>query len=183
MDLLDVAARLFRERGVGGGASIRAIAEAAGLHLGSVTYRYRTKDALLAALMERALARATTAVRDALDGAAAPIDRLRSALRAHAAALIEGDAVLALLFVDWRRFSPRVRQHLATPRREYEALWDGVFYAAIESGAARPGLEPRLLRELVVGAANAVALGANEPRDATELAEALVSLAAPVGND
>ena len=51
--LLDVAARLFREHGVAG-TSVRAIADASGMMLGSVTYRYPSKESLVLARMQRA---------------------------------------------------------------------------------------------------------------------------------
>lgn len=165
MDLLDAAARLFRDRGVAG-TTVRAIAEAAGMHLGSVTYRYRTKESLLVASMQRALGRATAAVRAALAGADDPGERLRRALRAHAGCQAD-DPALAVLFVDWRRFPRRARQALEPERRQYEAMWDGIVYAATGSTE---------LRALILGAASAAAVGGQRSPD--ELAAALGSLLA-----
>jgi AcrR family transcriptional regulator len=54
--ILDAAARLFRLKGFEG-ATLRAIAKAAGLLPGSLHYRYPTKDALLLALMKRGVER------------------------------------------------------------------------------------------------------------------------------
>ena len=74
--LLRAAAALFREHGVAG-TSMRAIAAEAGMLLGSVTYRYATKESLVLALMRNSVARVTGEVTEAVAGSTDPIQRLR----------------------------------------------------------------------------------------------------------
>src|SRR3954469_8121451 len=88
--VLDAAAHVFRRRGYGA-ATVREIAQAAGMFLGSLHYRYPTKDALLLGLMERAIGRAMAAVRAAVEPESDPVERLRLGLRAHLEVLLSGD--------------------------------------------------------------------------------------------
>src|SRR5439155_25237059 len=64
--VLDAAAHVFRKRGYGG-ATVREVAQAAGMFPGSPHHRYPSKDALLLDLMERAINRFSAVVREAVD--------------------------------------------------------------------------------------------------------------------
>ena len=80
--LLDTAARLFRQKGFAA-TTLREIAQAAGVLPGSIHYRYPAKEALLVALMDRAIERAIAAVRTAAAQSSDPTERVRLGLRAH----------------------------------------------------------------------------------------------------
>src|SRR5258707_8724370 len=80
--VLDAAAHVFRRRGYGG-ATIREVAQAAGMLPGSLHYRYPSKEALLLDLMERAIGRVLEQGRRAVEPARDPAERLRLRLRAH----------------------------------------------------------------------------------------------------
>src|ERR1700687_1085790 len=73
--LLDVAASVFRRAGYGA-ATLRQICAATGLRLGSLPYRYATKEDLLQDLMARAIERLTAAVRAAVSRSSDPAERL-----------------------------------------------------------------------------------------------------------
>src|SRR3954471_11292809 len=88
--VLEIAGRLFRERGFEA-ATVRQIADAAGILPGSLHYRYRSKEELLLALLDRGIARATSAVRLAIADVADPVERMRLALRAHLRLLVRDD--------------------------------------------------------------------------------------------
>jgi AcrR family transcriptional regulator len=77
--ILDAAAALFRKQGFAG-TGLRDIAAKAGMLLGSLQYRFPTKESLLVALMERAIERVMLAVRTAAEGVGDPLDRLRLGL-------------------------------------------------------------------------------------------------------
>lgn len=154
--LLLAAATEFRRHGVAG-ATVRGIAQSAGMLPGSLTYRFPTKESLVVALMEQAVASISVAVLEAIDGYADPLDRLRLAMRAHLRVLLEGsDAAYVLLF-DWRRLSDDTRAALSRERHRYESIWDGLIYAAAASGQLAPGLDLALVRRFAFGAANSVA--------------------------
>ena len=180
--VLTAAPRLFRKHGVAG-ASIRAIADAAGVLPGSVTYRYATKEVLVVALMQRAVAEISVRVFDAIEASNDPVERLRLAMRVHLRTLLDGgDAVFVLLF-DWQRLSPESRAALAHERRRYEAIWDGLIYAAAASGQLVEGLVLSLVRKFVFGAANSVAFwyradGTRTPEEIADAFSALIGLGA-----
>ena len=155
--ILRAAAHLFRERGLAG-TSIRAIAEAAGVFPGSLTYRFRTKEDLVVALSERAVAYAIDEVRREIAASDDPLERIRLGMRTHLRLLLsEDDAVYVLVF-DWHRFPERTRARLLQTRRRYDALWEGLCYAAAGSGQLASGLDMGLVKRFWFGAMNSVAL-------------------------
>lgn len=154
--LLSAAAAEFRRHGVAG-ATVRGIAQSAGVLPGSLTYRFPTKESLVVALMEQAGAHISAAVLEAIDGCADPLERLRLAMRAHLRVLLGGgDAAYVLLF-DWRRLSEHTRAALSRERHRYESIWDGLIYAAAASGQLAGGLDLALVRRFAFGAVNSVA--------------------------
>src|SRR5260370_2519003 len=78
--VLDAAAHVFRKRGFGG-ATVREVAQAAGMLPGSLHYRYSSKEALLLDLVERAINRVLQGGRAAGDAAHDPVEPLRLAPR------------------------------------------------------------------------------------------------------
>lgn len=154
--LLDVAARLFRQNGFDG-TGLREIAREAGILPGSVHYRFRTKEALLLALMERAVERAIADVRAATADSAEPIERIRLGLRAHLRLLVSGDDSVHVLLYEWRSLKGRAREEMVRLRDRYEAFWDGMLYEAAGSGRLRAGVDLKLVRLFGFGAVNWVA--------------------------
>lgn len=155
-DLLDVAGRLFRRRGFEG-TTVREIAKAAGILPGSLHYRYATKEALLLALMERAIGRAIAAVRAAAAEVEDPVEKVRFALRAHLRFLLAGDDGVYVLLYDWRALDGDARATMIRLRDRYEAFWDGLLFEAAGAGRLRPGVDLKLVRLLGFGAINWVA--------------------------
>jgi AcrR family transcriptional regulator len=154
--VLDAAARLFRQKGYPV-TTLRQIAREAGVFPGSIFYRYRTKEALLLKLMERAMRRMTAAIQGAVEQADDPIQRVRSALRAHTRLLLSDDASIFVLLYDWRFLEPRTRESILRLRDEYEAYWDGLLHRAAGAMRMRRGVNLKLLRLLSFGAVNWVA--------------------------
>src|SRR5215470_10949364 len=121
--VLDAAAHVFRRRGFGG-ATVRQVAQAAGMLPGSLHYRYPSKEALLLDLMERALNRVLEMGRSAVDGARDAVERLRLALRAHLQALLSGDDDFYVLLYDWRSLRGPAMHAMLRLRSRYEQFWD-----------------------------------------------------------
>lgn len=154
--VLDAAARLFRQKGYPV-TTLRQIARGAGVFPGSIFYRYRTKEALLLKLMERAMRRMTAAIQRAVEPEEDPIQRVRIALRAHTRLLLSDDASIFVLLYDWRFLEPRTRESILRLRDEYEAFWDGLLHHASGAMRMRRGVNLKLLRLLSFGAVNWVA--------------------------
>jgi TetR/AcrR family transcriptional regulator, cholesterol catabolism regulator len=154
--VLDAAARLFRQKGYPV-TTLRQIAREAGVFPGSIFYRYRTKEALLLKLMERAVGRMTAAIQQAVAEAKDPVERVRIALRTHTRLLLSDDASIFVLLYDWRFLEPRTRESVRRLRDDYEAFWDGLLHRAAGAMRFRRGVNLKLLRLLSFGAVNWVA--------------------------
>jgi len=174
--VLDAAAHVFRKRGYGG-ATVREVAQAAGMLPGSLHYRYPSKEALLLDLMERAINRVMASGRAAVESARDPVERLRLALRAHLEALLSGDDDVYVLLYDWRSLQGAAMHAMLRLRSRYEQFWDDLLQDAIRAGWARPGVDAELLRQFGFGALNWVAQWRHEgdPRSAEQIAEAFWS--------
>jgi AcrR family transcriptional regulator len=155
-DPLDAAARLFRKQGFAA-TTVRQIARAAGMLPGSLHYRYPSKEALLLALMERAIERSMAAVREAVAGEDDPLERVRRGLRAHLRLLVSGDDSVYVLLYDWRSLEGEAHRQMLKLRDRYESFWDELMAAAVEAGLAREDIDPILVRQLGFGAVNWVA--------------------------
>lgn len=163
--LLDAAAGEVARRGVAG-TSINTIAAAAGLKPGSIYFHFESKDQLIEAMFVEGLQSSLVYLDDALAavaGAGASV-RLAAAIRAHATALHEladyAVAVLGPSFPSEAAGAAAVRR-----RRSYVGRWRALIEDAQREGVLPPDIDPRLLRDLVLGALNAVSL-AGRPADA-----------------
>ncbi len=149
---LDAAARLFRAKGYGA-TTVRQIAEEAGMLLGSLHYRYPTKESLLLALAARAVDRAVAAIRTAISASDDPIERLHLGTRAYVRLLLTCDDALVLLH-EWRALVGASRRKLQAQARRFENFLDALVAEAIATGKLRPDLDVALARRFGFGALN-----------------------------
>lgn len=175
---LDAAARLFREHGFEA-TTVRQIARAAGMLPGSLHYRYPNKADLLVALMRRGEQADLENLRAAIAGSRDPVERLQLALRARLRFLLSRDAPQVVLY-EWRSLKGKAREEMILLRDRYEAFWTGLIYEAAGSGRLRPDIDLRMLRLMILGALNGVALwfSARGPRTPEEIADAFFAFVA-----
>jgi TetR/AcrR family transcriptional regulator, cholesterol catabolism regulator len=169
---LDAAGRLFRKKGFDA-TTVREIARAAGRLPGSLHYRYPSKAGLLLALMERGMGADLATLRAAIEGLDDPVERLHAALRARVRFLVSRDSAGVVLF-DWRSLRGPARAAMIRLRDDYEAFWERLLQAAADSGRLRPGLDLKMLRFLIFGAVNWIALWFSPDKERTpeEVADA-----------
>ncbi len=151
--VLDAAGRLFRLKGFAT-TTVRDIAEAAGVLPGSLHYRFRTKESILLALMERGIQSAEAAFRKGVGESRQPVERLRAAIRAHTELLIGGDDATYVLLYEGRNLEGESRAAMTRLRDRYDALWDGLLYQAVGAGLLRNDTDVKLTRLLILGALN-----------------------------
>lgn len=157
--LLSAAARLFRDKGFSA-TSTRDIAAAVGMHSGSPFYHFKSKDALLLAVMQEgmhtAMARQTLALQapDVSEpGAQAPQRQIRRLIRAHFETLLgPGNDFVPVMLYQHRALNPRQRAVLARLQLDYEAAWVPVLEALHASGQLKAPV--KLARLLILGALN-----------------------------
>ena len=155
--LLQGAARLFRRKGYGA-TTTRDIAAAVGMHSGSPFYHFKSKNALLYAVMEEgmrsALERQSLAVRVADDSAQVdPLARMRLLVRAHFDVLLgPGSDFIPVMLYEARSLSARQRSAIARLQTDYEATWLPVLDALHASGQIKGPIG--LARMMIFGALN-----------------------------
>jgi AcrR family transcriptional regulator len=154
--LLVGAARLFRRKGFDG-TSTRDIAAAAGMQSGSPFYHFRSKQALLFAVMEEGMRHAVERQRQAITACGmeklAPAEQLRVLVRHHFEVLLgPGSDFIPVMLYEARSVSPRHRAALAQLQGEYEQAWVPVLQALHAAGRLKADV--KLARLLIFGALN-----------------------------
>jgi TetR/AcrR family transcriptional regulator, cholesterol catabolism regulator len=151
-DLLQAAARLFRRQGFDG-TSTRDIAAAVGMHSGSPFYHFKSKGALLYAVMEEGMRSAMARQAAALAGGGGPAELMQRLIRNHFATLHgPGRDFIPVMLYESRSLNVRQRNGIAKLQREYEAPWMPVLEALAAEG--RLHADVHLARLLIFGALN-----------------------------
>ena len=156
VELLNTAARLFHKKGFDA-TSTRDIAAAVGMHSGSPFYHFKTKNALLYAVMEEGMRSALARQSAALEGAApfAPDAGalLRVLVRSHFEVLLgPGSDFIPVMLYESRALTSRQRVLLARLQSDYEAVWEPVLQTLSATGRLHSPV--RLARLLIFGALN-----------------------------
>lgn len=154
--LLLGAARLFRRKGFDA-TSTRDIAAAAGMQSGSPFYHFKSKQALLFAVMEEGMRNAVERQQEAIAAAGTasldPAGQLRVLVRNHFEVLLgPGSDFIPVMLYEARSITPRQRAALADLRSAYEGAWVPVLQALHASGRLKA--EVKLARLMIFGALN-----------------------------
>ena len=164
--LLSAAARLFHRKGYDA-TSTRDIAAAVGMHSGSPFYHFKSKSALLYAVMEEgmraAIERQNLALQAlGLDGSSlsnkeltVQVQRalLAVLVRNHLDVLLGRDAdFIPVMLYEWRSLNPRQRKQMTLIKDDYEAVWTPVLQALHDAGQL--GCDVKLARLMIFGALN-----------------------------
>jgi TetR/AcrR family transcriptional regulator, cholesterol catabolism regulator len=144
--LIRESARLFREKGFEA-TSVRDIAAATGLQSGSWVYHFKTKQDILAAVMEQGLQQALERIEAIASSKLAPREHFRALLRAHLDTLLgPGQDFIPVLLYEWRSLESHGRPRVVELQHRYEAVWDEVIRRLQRSGEwAMPTAVDRLL--------------------------------------
>ena len=169
--LIRESARLFREKGFEA-TSVRDIAAATGLQSGSWVYHFKTKQDILAAVMEEGLQRALERIEAIGREQLSPREHFRALLRAHLDTILApGQDFIPVLLYEWRALAKKSRPRVVALQRRYEAVWDKVIAQLQRSGEwAQP---TRIDRLLMFGALNWMAhwYRPDGPFDVAQLAD------------
>ena len=132
--LIRESARLFRERGYEG-TSVRDIAAATGLQSGSWVYHFKTKQDILAAVMEEGLRHSLERIETIGAEVIGPREKFQALVRAHLETILApGQDFIPVLLYDWRSLEARARPRVVALQKRYEAVWDRVITELRESG-------------------------------------------------
>jgi len=154
--ILDVAARLFREKGYAA-TTQREIAKRCGIQAPSLYYHFASKDELLLEVLDFGIERIFSAVRDAVERLpeAAPIERkVRAAAHAHLESFfVYGDYTATNIRVFGQAPKAVQKKNLAL-RDAYERYWAELFEQGRKRGEIRRGAHLGLVRLFLLGALN-----------------------------
>lgn len=151
-DLVRVAARLFRERGFDG-TTTRDIADAVGMRSGSPFYHFKSKQEILAAVMEEGLVAGLPAAEEIAAGDQPPRAKFQALVRAHLEIVLgEGHDFIPVLLYDWRRLTPELRERVQVLRDRYDQLWQDVVSELSAAGLLKS--DSAVSRLLLMGAVN-----------------------------
>lgn len=180
VELINAAARLFRQKGFDA-TSTRDIAAAVGMHSGSPFYHFKSKGALLYAVMDEGMRSAQQRQAAALDaaGPSAPDASalLRLLVRNHFDVLLgPGSDFIPVMLYESRSITARQRALLAKLQSDYEAVWEPVLQALAEAGQLKGPV--KLARLLMFGALNWSVqwFDAKKPATLDDLADAAMAL-------
>ncbi|WP_148863503.1 TetR/AcrR family transcriptional regulator [Marinobacter fonticola] len=148
--LLREAARLFREKGYER-TTVRDLATAVGIQSGSLFHHFRSKEAILKAVMVETVLLNTELMRHAVKQATTADERLRALVLCELEAINgqTGEAMAVLVF-EWRSLSPESQRDILKLRDIYEQLWLDVLGELRQAG--RLAADPFIARRLLTGA-------------------------------
>jgi len=147
--LLDAAARLFRERGFHA-TSMRDIAKAVGMLSGSIYYHFDSKEEMLLAVYQEGERRVAEAVDTAIAAESDPWQRLEAACAAHLGALIAHRDYSQVMIQTSPREAGTAEVRIRDLRRDYEQR----FRRLIDDLTLPPDIDRHYLRLLLFGALN-----------------------------
>ncbi|HYF08577.1 MAG TPA: TetR/AcrR family transcriptional regulator [Acetobacteraceae bacterium] len=145
--IAEAAARVFREKGFHT-ATIRDVAEAAGLTQGTLYNYIRSKDDILYLVHQELTARYIADVEQAIAGIADPRARLRAALQAFARAMRERHADIALIYQETHALGRESLSAVLAQTEAFIARFAGLIEAARRDGLAMAGA-PTLAADIV----------------------------------
>lgn len=158
-EILVAAAEAFLERGYAA-TSIDDIALRLGSTKGRVYHYFRAKGDVFLAIHQRSMEMSFAAVRPVAESEAAPSERLRGMVHAHALMIMQdlGFMRLGVQYAEMNLVSEgRTRKNAVDEvyrlRRDYEDLFVRVIKDGIASGEFRP-VDPRLAAKAALGSLN-----------------------------
>jgi len=154
-ELMEHAARLFLVKGYAA-TTTRDIAAAMGMHSGSPFYYFKSKSALLYAVMRGGMERAAASQQQALATLAPDADahaRLRALVRHHFDILLgPASGFIPVMLYEWRSLTAAQKKAVSQIKDAYEAAWMPTLARLFDAGFLRA--EPAVARLFIFGALN-----------------------------
>ena len=121
--LLLGAAYLFHKQGYAK-TTVRELAQFIGIQSGSLFHHFKTKDDILANVMEQTIIYNHACLQSAIATSNDPERQLKALIKAELEA-ISGDtgAAMAVLVYEWFALSPENQKNLLKLRNDYEGIW------------------------------------------------------------
>jgi AcrR family transcriptional regulator len=151
-DLIRVSARLFREKGFDG-TTVRDIADAVGMRSGSPFYHFKSKQEILAAVMEEGLVAGLAETERIVASDLPPREKFQALVRSHLeTVLAEGHDFIPVLLYDWRTLNPDLQARIIDLKDRYDHLWQQMLGQLKQAKLIRS--DSKVVRLLLLGAIN-----------------------------
>lgn len=151
--LLDVAVRVFNERGYDG-TSMGDLAAALGISKSSIYHHVAGKDALLGLALDRALSALFDVLEEPASTTGPARDRLEHVLR-RSVAVLDAELPFVTLLLRVRGNTP-TEQDALERRREFDRRVTALVTEAMAEGDLRTDLDPALVTRLLFGTVNSL---------------------------
>ncbi|MGQ0700205.1 MAG: TetR/AcrR family transcriptional regulator [Panacagrimonas sp.] len=154
--ILKAAAKLFRDQGYVA-TTLRQIADASGIQAGSIYYHFRSKDEILAEILDVGIDEVQKAVVERLSrlpANASARQKIAAAIEGHLMGLLQhGDFTSASIRV-YGQLPAELKRSNQARRASYSQFWDGLLAEAGERGELRKGVDLHIARLVILGAVN-----------------------------
>ena len=151
-EILAAAAQIFRDKGYHA-TSMQDIAEAVHLQKGSLYHHIRSKEEILASLLDRALDLLILSMQEVMASPLSVEEKLRSAMRMYADNIAVHSDLAAVLLLEYRNLSPRLRARHMGRRDRFEALWRELLRQGMQQGVFRTS-DDKLVALAILGVQN-----------------------------
>ena len=147
--LLLGAAYLFHKQGYAK-TTVRELAQFIGIQSDSLFHHFKTKDDILAHVMEQTIIYNHACLESAIQSSHDPEQQLKELIRAELQA-ISGDtgSAMAVLVYEWFALSAENQQKLLKLRNDYEGIWLNVIQTLHDQGKIKH--DPFIWRRLIGG--------------------------------
>ena len=135
--LLEVATRLFREKGFHN-TSMQDLADALGVQKASLYYYIESKEELLRRLLERGSKLLGAQIDEIYAADLSPVEKLRHILENHATTVMEHLDLVSVYIQEYRSLSPERLEEVLAERKHYEQVLMQILEDGIASGDFRP---------------------------------------------
>jgi len=145
--LLQESAKLFAAHGYER-TTMRNIAKAAGIKLGSIAYYFKGKEDILYATMSAVIESGEKRALATLQTSDTPKDKLRSLIEVELDSFLNDTG--AIVIKEWRCLQKKRRNQLIQHQRIYENIWSDVLSECYAKGIIRS--RPEIARRVLHGA-------------------------------
>ena len=152
-ELVEVAARLFSERGYHG-TSMQDLGQALGLQRGSLYAHIGSKEDLLFDVVADGAERFLARGEEALTTGGGARDRLRALLVGHVETATQHLEASTVFLNEWRYLSPELRRVIQEKRDRYEDMVRQIVEEGVAAGEFRSDVDVRFAAMLVLSAGN-----------------------------
>ena len=146
----DAAATVFAERGYHG-ASVQEVADAVGFTKASIYYYYRSKEAMLADILDYADREITAILDSERDRGLAPLQLIGAVVSAHVTWYLQHPTIARVAFRDWGELSGAALAAQVERRQRYSHFLRDTLDACVAVGTIAPG-NVRLMANFINGA-------------------------------